>query len=175
MPNARDLHGSTMNHTAMGVALGTTSTITTTSVSNCAIGGKYTATYAVAANAAINSPTVDLGTVLGFVPLAVNPPNNTTANQATVLVIGITAAGTMRGIQGQVVPTALGVTTTAGAFITAPQFPALPDDFAAIAYILVRVAPSATAWIPFTSSWAATGVTSSLVQVANLPDRPQIT
>jgi len=66
------------------------------------------------------------------------------------------------------------VTTTAGAFLSVPQFPTLPDDFCPIGYQLVRTAPSASAFTPGTSSWTATGITCSTIQnVATLPDRPQ--
>ena len=78
--------------------------------------------------------------------------------------------------QGSVVDTELGITTTAGAFISAPQFPTLPDDFMVLGYALVRTAPSMnTSWTLGTSAWAATGVTTSeFVQCGTLPDRPQI-
>jgi hypothetical protein len=165
--NARDLHGSTMNHLSAGVALGTTSTITTTAATNAAIGGKFTTAYGVAANTAITSPTVDYTTLAAFATIPATP-------SATVIVLGVTGAGLLRAAQGTIVPTATGTGSTAGAFINAPQFPALPDDFCPIAYVLVRNSPNASAFTAFTSSWTATGITTSVTQIANLPDRPQI-
>ena len=90
--------------------------------------------------------------------------------------MGQTAAGAIQMCQGSVVDTELGITATAGAFISAPQFPTLPDDFMVLGYALVRTAPSmSTSWTLGTSAWAATGVTTSeFVQCGVLPDRPQI-
>jgi hypothetical protein len=98
-----------------------------------------------------------------------------TQNKATVLVWGINAAGAIQLAQGSVEPTVTGVTTTVGAFINAPQFPPIPDNFVPIGYQLVRTAPSASAWTAGTSSWTASGVTCSTIQnVSTLPDYPQV-
>jgi hypothetical protein len=111
-------------------------------------------------------PTTDALTGAAFTAL--------TDNQATVVVMGQNAAGTIQACQGSIVPTQVGVTTTAGDFINAPQFPALPDDFMVFGYALVRTAPSASGWTFGTDNWAATGVTTSeFVQCGVLPDRPQ--
>jgi hypothetical protein len=90
-----------------------------------------------------------------------------------VIVVGQTAAGAIAMCQGSIVPTEVGVTTTAGAFISAPQFPQLPDDFMPLGYLIARTAPSAANWTPGTDAWAATGVTcTEFVQIGTLPDRP---
>lgn len=165
MPNARDLSGLTLNHIDVGFVLGTTSTYTTAATSSVSIGGKFAVALAAQTNTA--SPTTDAATGVAFVAMA--------ANRATVLVWGINAAGAIQLCQGSVEPTVTGVTTTVGAFINAPQFPALPSDFCALAYGLVRTAPSASAWTAGTSSWTASGVTcSTFVDVSVLPDRPQV-
>lgn len=164
MPNARDLHGVTMNQTNASLSLGTTSTYTTAATTQCSIGGKYGTTLAAQTNTA--SPTTDAATGAAFRAL--------TANQATVLVWGVNLAGAIQLAQGSIEPTVTGVTTTAGAFINAPQFPALPDDFCPIAYTLVRTSPTGNAFTPGSTSWTASGITCATRNIATLPDRPQI-
>lgn len=164
MTNARRLHGLTMGTIKTGLIKGTTSTYTTTVTSAGLINGKYVTTLGAQTNTA--TPTTDAVTAAAFTPL--------TANQATVLVIGQTAAGVIQMAQGSIVPTVTGVTTTAGAFINAPQFPSLPDDFMMFGYALVRTSPTGSAFTAGTTAWAASGITTSeFVQCGVPPDRPQ--
>lgn len=164
MQNARQLSGLTMGLGKTGITKGTTSTYTTTATSVGMINGKYVTGLTAQTNTA--SPTTDAVTGSAFTAL--------TDNQATVIVIGQKADSTIQFAQGTIVPTQVGVTTTAGAFINAPQFPTLPDDFMVFGYLLVRTAPSASDWTCGTSSWTATGITASaVVECGVLPDRPQ--
>ncbi len=159
-----NFRGMTMSHVNAGLVAGTTSTYTTTASTACSINGKWATALTAQTNTA--SPTTDASTGAAFVAL--------TDNQATVLVWGVNAAGAIKLCQGTIVPTAVGVTTTAGAFLNAPDFPVLPDDFCPIGYQLVRTAPSAADFTPGTSSWTATGITASTIQnVSVLPARPQ--
>lgn len=145
---------------------GTNKSYTTTVTSAGIINGKYATPLTAQTNAAV--PTTDSKTGAAFVALA--------TQQATVVVVGQNAAGAIQACQGTIVPTALGVTTTAGAFINYPQFPELPDDFIVFGYLLARTAPSATSWTFGTDNWAATGVTcTEFVQCAVLPARPTST
>lgn len=156
--------GATFNHVSAGFVLGTTSTYTTTVTTEVSINGKFGTTLAAQTNTA--SPTTDATTGAAFVAL--------TANQATVLVWGVNAAGAIKLAQGSIVNTETGVTTTAGAFISLPQFPALPDDFCPIAYNLVRTSPTGSAFTAGTTAWAASGITCSTAKnISTLPDRPQ--
>lgn len=165
MTNARLRCGLTQNMASAAFVLGTTSTYTTAVTTEVVIGAKFGTTLAAQTNTA--SPTTDATTGAAFVPL--------TANQATVLVWGVNAAGSIQLAQGSIVPTATGVTTTAGAFINAPQFPSLPDDFCPIAYNLVRTSPTGSAFTAGTTAWAASGITCSVAKnISTLPDRPQI-
>lgn len=162
--NARQLSGLTVGLIKTGLIKGTNLSYTTTVTSNGMIGGKYVTVLTAQTNQAL--PVVDALTGEAFRALS--------DNQATVIVVGQTAAGAIAMCQGTIVPTEVGVTTTAGAFITAPQFPSLPDDFMVMGYLLARTAPSASAWTPGTDNWAATGVTcTEFVQCGVLPDRPQ--
>ena len=159
-----NLRGLTMGTIKSGLVKGTGLSYTTTVSTAGMIDGKYVTAITAQTNTAI--PTTDALTGAAFPAL--------TDNQATVIVMGQTAAGAIQLCQGSIVPTATGVTTTAGAFITAPDFPNLPQDFMVLGYALVRTAPSADAWTLGVSAWAATGVTTSeFVQCGVLPSRPQ--
>lgn len=164
--NSRHTYGLTMGTIKSGLIKGTGLSYTTTVTTAGMINGKYVTTLGAQTNTAV--PTSDCVTGSAFVAMA--------TKKATVFVMGQTAAGAIQMCQGSVVDTELGVTTTAGAFISAPQFPTLPDDFMVLGYALVRTAPSmSTSWTLGTSAWAATGVTTSeFVQCGTLPDRPQI-
>ena len=158
------MRGLTMGTIKSGLVKGTGSSYTTTVTTAGMINGKYVTTLGAQTNTA--TPTVDASTGAAFVPL--------TDNKATVLVMGQTAAGAIAMCQGSIEDTEVGVTTTAGAFMKAPQFPTLPEDFMVLGYCLVRTAPSAVDWLPGTGEWAATGVTASqFVQCGVLPNRPQ--
>ena len=155
----------TINLVSCAMVAGTTSTYTTTVTTAGMINGKFVTTLGAQTNTA--SPTTDANTGVAF--------NALQPNQCCALVFGQKAAGTIQLVQGQIIPTAVGVTTTVGAFINAPQFPELPNDFLPLAYTVVRTAPSAAAWIPGTGSWTASGVSATTFQnVGVLPARPQI-
>ena len=147
-----------------GLIKGTTSTYTTTVTSAGMINGKYVTGLTAQTNVA--TPTTDATSGVAFTAL--------TDNKATVLVIGQKADSTIQMSQGSIEDTEVGVTTTAGAFIKAPQFPTLPDDFMVFGYLLVRTAPSASDFTAGTSNWTATGITASaVVECGILPSRPQ--
>lgn len=163
--NSRQMYGLTMGTIKSGLVKGTNKSYTTTVTTAGMINGKYVTTLAAQTNTAV--PTTDCVTGTSFVPML--------TKKATVFVMGQTAAGAIQMCQGSVEDTLLGVTTTAGDFIRAPQFPTLPDDFMVLGYALVRTAPSmSTTWTLGTDNWAATGVTTTeFVQCGTLPDRPQ--
>jgi len=166
--NPRALTVSMVN---VGLALGTTSTYTTTASTVCFVNGVIAVVLTAQTNTA--TPTTDAATGAAFKKL--------TDNQATVIVFGLTVGGAIAMAQGSIVPTEVGVTTTKGAFIDAPQFPTLPDNFCPLGYALVRTAPSAADWTPGTSDWTATGIyaglngTTTCTQLnGTMPERPQI-
>lgn len=157
--------GVTISNVSTAMVAGTTSTYTTTVTSNACINGKYTTALTAQTNTA--TPTTDANTGLAF--------NALQPNQCCSLVFGLNAAGAIQLVQGPIISTLTGVTTTVGGFAVAPQFPPLPNNFVALAYTVVRTAPSAVAWTPGTSSWTASGVSASTFQnVEQLPSRPQI-
>lgn len=158
--------GLTQNMVSTAFVLGTTSTYTTTVTSTCVVNGVFGTTLGAQTNTA--SPTTDAVTGAAFIPL--------TANQATVLVWCITTAGAIKLAQGTITPTETGITTTAGNFIAAPQFPEIDlNAMCPIAYGLVRTSPTGSAFTAGTTSWAASGITSSTFKnISVLPDRPQV-
>ena len=165
MAQINNLSGLTLNYVSAAMVAGTTSTYTTTVTTAGIINGKFVTTLGAQTNTA--SPTTDANTGAAFNALS---PNKTCA-----LVFGQTAAGAIQLVQGPIIDTDVGVTTTVGAFRAAPQFPALPDDFLPLAYTLVRTAPSAASWVPGTGSWTASGVSATTFKnIGTLPNRPQI-
>ena len=157
--------GFTMSTVNAAMVAGTTSTYTTTASTAGVINSKWVTPITAQTNTA--TPTTDTNTGNAFLPLA--------PNQACVLVFGQTLAGVIQMVQGPIVPTTTGVTTTVGAFLDAPQFPDFPNNFMPLAYTIVRTAPSAAAWTPGTSSWTASGFSATTFQnIAQLITRPQI-
>lgn len=158
------LQGATLNYTNAGFVAGTTSTYTTTVTTAGIINGKFITTLGAQTNTA--SPTTDATTGVAFVALS--------PTQTCVLLWGTNAAGTIKLCQGPIISTLTGVTTTVGALLYDPQFPATPEDFCPMAYTVVRTAPSAAAWTPGTSNWTASGVSCSTFQnIGAVPARPQ--
>jgi hypothetical protein len=162
--NLNQSNALTLSLANAGLSAGTTSTYSSAATTECIINGKWGTTLAAQTNTA--SPTTDANTGAAFVAL--------TDNQISVFVWGVTADGAIAVCQGSVQDTATGVTTTPGTVHTAPQFPTLPADFCPLAYTLIQTAPSAATWTFGSGEWAATGITDTWVNVAVLPDRPQI-
>lgn len=160
----------TINLANAALVAGTTNTLTTTVSTSCSIAGKFATIKTAITNSsfATEAITTDATTGAAFVALT----STSTAGSGCALVFGINAAGALKLAQGPIVATELGVTTTPGNFITAPQFPALPDDFCPIAYTLVRTSPSVATFTIGTSSWANNSTTFK--NVCTLPARPQI-
>lgn len=157
----------TGNFVDMGCVAGSTNTWTNSVASQTVINGKFTTQLATNSNQS-ETPTTDANTGAAFATIL---PNKTAA-----VVFGVNAAGVLVAAQGPIIDTHAGVTTTVGAFKEAPQFPVLPDDFAPIAYTIVRVAPSGTSgFILGTTHWAASSMScTTFKNIAVLPNRPQI-
>ena len=154
----------------MGCVAGSTNTWSNTVASQCVIRGKFIATQVGVNNAASITPTLDSNTGVAFVAI--------TTDKCAAIVFGADSTGgatTIRAVQGPLMDTYAGVTTTVGAFKGAPQFPSIPDDFCPIAYTVVRVAPTGATFTLGSTQWAASGIScATFVNVATLPDRPQV-
>ena len=158
----------TLNHVNAGIVIGTTNTLTVTTAPVISIRGVFgTTTLSASSNQSI-TPTTDAVTGVTFATIL--------PNTCACLLLGLNAAGTMVGALGTAIPTETGVTTTVGAFINAPQFPAVPNDFCPIAYTIIRVAPSGTTgFIVGSTSWAATSMSCTTIKnISTLPARPVI-
>lgn len=168
----------TICFTKAGIAAGTTTTLTQTlaggATSNIyAIKGKM---YSAAALSNTPTPTTDWATGAVFKAIL--------ANQESVFLVGFDHAGTLRAIQGQV--TALDTISVPGNPLTAPMFGATAPagsgstdaDFCPIGYIVVACGATAnntTGWTFGSNNLSSvTGVTYTFIDVAGMPDRPQI-
>ena len=147
------------------LAAGTTTTITTTNAINYAIRGKAN-TVAALTNQA--TPTTDHLTGAAFVGVK--------KGYGSVFVYGFNAAGTLKCVQGTVVP----LDTSGATYIwkDSPQFPAMPEDFCPFGYLTIlagSTADATTGWVQGTSNQASvTGITYAREDVAlGMPDRPQ--
>lgn len=162
------------NYTASVVAAGTTTTLSQTNAATFSIQGKIYVQSAAWSNQA--TPTTDYATGNAFLQVL--------ANNGSVYTIGVNHSGTMKVIQGTIVPL-----DTSGNFINAPQFGPLgqqgahtnsttPDDFCPLAYLLIKAgstASSTSGWIFGTSNNSSvTGITYIFQDISTLPDRPQI-
>lgn len=159
------------------LAAGTTTTISTTGTTTYAILGKFSTKTAITNGA---TPTTDYATGLAFKPIPIpNTAPNLGLGYGSVFVVGLNAAGTVKVIQGTI--EALDVS---GKFINAPQFGGLgqpgpnsgDNDFCPIGYIVVQLGATAVAtWTFGTNNLSGvTGVTVTFVDIATLPDRPQV-
>lgn len=142
------------------LAAGTTTTISTTGTTTFAIRGKAYTKTAITNGA---TPTTDYATGAAFLPVA--------ANQGSIYSVCLDSGGTVRVIQGTVVPL-----DATGAFINAPQFGPLTEDVAMIGYIVIKAGATAVGnWVFGTNNLSSvTGITYAFVDVIGEPDRPQV-
>jgi|ERR1035437_480180 hypothetical protein len=160
----------TLNLANMGLVIGTTTSLSVKLAPSSCIAGKFcTITLSASDNQAI-TPTLDANTGVAFVPIL--------PNTCAAVVYGLNAAGTLVAAQGKAIATEVGVTTTVGAFINAPQFPAISDLMVPVAYHVIRVAPSGTAGFtlgvsPWTGS-ASYATCTTIQNIVTLPGRPMI-
>lgn len=143
-----------------GIAAGTTTTLTIANAISYAIAGKA---YSKGATSNIATPTTDAVTGSAFPALS--------ANQGAVVLVGLDASGNLKAAQGP--SQALDAT---GAFIVAPQFPAVPDGFCPVGYVVLKAGATLSGTFTFGSSnlSSVTGMTYSFTSLITLPARPQI-
>lgn len=160
-----DVAGITMGLTHAGFSLtgGAASTFATANAFLFCVNGK---TASFASGAGQTTPTTDLNT--GVAPVGI-----TLAQKlfGTVLLFLIKSDGTTVGMaQGSVE-----ATDAAGNFINPPKFPSVPDGYVPFGYVIVKAGSTlAAAFVPGTSNWNQTGITTTAVSINALPDRPQV-
>lgn len=140
----------------------------TTALLNFCINGKaYTKS---GTNADQATPTADYNTGAAFPALVGGASVTGAYGSGACVVWAYNSSGTVKCMMGPAQ-----ALDSAGAFIVAPQFPAVPDDVCPFAYQILKAGAtaSATAIIFGTANWNATGFTQAIVNVLQLPDRPQ--
>lgn len=169
--------------TKAGLAAGTTTTLTWGAAIMGAIRGKAY-TKAAASNQA--TPTTDATTGAAFLPVPVGVASAANGSggytegngYGCVFIVGFNAAGALKVAQGSIEQTEAGaVASSKFKVMSVPKFPALPDDFYPVGYIITRTDSTATAWTFGSSNLAGppTGVVHTFVDTMGyLPDRPQV-
>ena len=144
----------------VALAAGTTTTISTTGTTVYAINGKAYSKAAITNGA---TPTTDAATGAAFPSIS--------ANQGTVVVVGLDASGNVKACQGTI--QALDVS---GNFILAPQMPVMPDNLCPIGYIVLKGGSTlASPWTFGSSNLSSvTGMTYTFVDLVSMPARPQV-
>lgn len=142
------------------LAAGTTTTISTTGTLPFAIKGKAYSKTAITNGA---TPTTDAAKGSAFRPIS--------ANQGTIVVIGLDKDGNVKACQGGIEPL-----DAAGLFMRAPELPSIPDTMCPIGYIVLKGGSTLVGtWTFGTNNLSSvTGMTYTFVSLVTLPDRPQI-
>lgn len=144
-----------------GLVAGTTTTYSITANPLLfTVNGKMV-TKATVTNGA--TPTTDGVTGLAYTAVPVSG--------VSVFVFGYDASGGIKVCQGGVESLDAG-----GNVIKAPALPSLPDTITPFAYLVTKVGSTGAAWTMGASNLAGppTGVTHTYVDVAVMPDRPQV-
>lgn len=91
-----------------------------------------------------------------------------TANKARCVVWCLISGGTVKVLEGDIVD------WDGTAFSVPPPFPDVPDTYVPFAYQILKAGSTAGTITFGTSNWNATGFTNAIVNVAVLPNRPQV-
>lgn len=133
----------------------------TTVTIHFAIGGKM---YSKTAITDGTTPTTDHNKSAAFTGLV----GTATSGQACVFVWGLNSSGAVKVCQGPIVATdASGNLEDPGLF-----FPSIKDDIAPFAYMVSKHYGQASTWTFGSSNWNVSGFNNTIVNVAQLPDRP---
>lgn len=150
----------TMCTSKVTLAAGSTTTISSTGTILFCIKGKA---YSKAALSNTATPTTDAAKGSAFRPIS--------ANQGTIVVIGLDKDGNVKACQGSIEPL-----DASGAFMRAPELPGIPDTMCPIGYIVLKGGSTLVGTWTFGSSnlSGVTGMTYTFVDLMTLPERPQI-
>ena len=146
---------------------GAATTVATTGIVTPVLDGKFDSTLATGAGQA--TPTTDATTAAAFPVLVGGNSVANTPGQGAVVVWGV-IAGVLKASQGPIEKLDM-----LGSFINAPQFPSLPSTMIPFAYQVLKAGATAGLTIQFgTSNWNATGFTNTIVNIFQIPSRPQV-
>lgn len=120
-------------------------------------------------NADQTTPTTDHGDSVAFSDSTKTLTGTTTAGQGTVVVWGYNSSLAVKCMMGS-----RETLNASGTFAEPPQFPAIPSDVCPFAYQVLKHYGTASTITFGTSNWSATGFTNAIVNIATLPDRPQV-
>ena len=115
------------------------------------------------------TPTSDHADGVAFSDSSKTLTGTATSGQGTVVVWAYNASGTVKTMMGS-----RESLNAAGVFERAPQFPRIPDDVAPFAYQVLKHYGQASTVTFGTSNWNTSGFTNVIVNVFELPGRPQI-
>lgn len=169
MLNALTLRGGVFCTTSgLLTATGAATVHNTTVAINYVIDGKIRTKAAITNGA---TPTTDVNTGVAFPALVGGGSVANTPGNGTVVVWGLNAAGAVQCAMGKHQKLDMNEN-----FVTAPDFPAIPDDFCPFAYQILKAGATASAagLVFGSANWNATGYTNVIVNVAYLPSRPQV-
>ena len=160
----------TFTATKAGLTNGTTTTFSfTANPLLFAIKGKF---YSKATVTNGTTPTTDGNTGAAFTAI---PAGTSTAAYGCVYVWAYDKDGNVKVYQGQTQATDLAADGANTKFVTAPQFPAIPDTVAPFGYSVVKVGTSGAAFtMGGTSLASGSNISVTHVDLATLPDRPQV-
>ena len=158
--NPIDLRGLTMTFISSALTAAGAETVhdSTVAMPFCINGEHYAKS---GTNADQATPTTDGATGLTFPTL--------TANKGAVMVWCYNSSLAVKCVMGEITDL-----DAAGNFVNAPEFPLIPDTLCPFAYQVLKAGATAGTIAFGTSNWNATGFTNSIVNVAVLPNRPQV-
>lgn len=149
----------TLATTKAGLAVGTTTTLTT---ANIQLYGIKSVGFTKAAVSNEATPTLDSNTGVAFLPVPVGSGSEFT--------ICRDSAGTLRAVQGQIL-----TLDANNLFATRPQMAPIPDTLCPIGAVTVKVGTTGAAWTFGVSNFAGppTGVVFAFTDLmGGVPDRP---
>lgn len=169
--------------TKVTLAEGTTSTLSTTGTTTYIINSQF---YTKAALTNEATPTTDYATGLAFIPIPIPgttanlPPSvpNSANGYVCAFLVGFNAAGTLCAIQGPISPLDVSGNPVGGVQLPSDLGPGgasntNANNFCPIGMIAVKAGSTAVATFTFgTTSWTTTGITTCLLDLADLPARP---
>jgi len=144
--------------TKAGFAAGTGTSFTTANAVIYSLDGEALS-YAAQSNTA--NPTLDAITGVAFVGVPIN--------KGCIFIYGI-VAGAISVVQGP-----LADLDASGAFLLAPEYPAIPETFVPFGELIIKVAANGSTWtLGSSNSASVTGVTYTRKDLLVLKSRPHI-
>lgn len=161
--------GVTMAHSnSLLTATGAETVHDTTVRLDFSIGGKMYSKSGTNADQA--TPTTDHGDSVAFSDSSKTLTGVASAGgQGTVVVWAYNKDGTVKCMMGS-----RESLDAAGNFAEVPQFPAIPSDVCPFAYQVLKHYGQTSTVTFGTSNWNTSGFTNAIVNVSQLPDRPQV-